>query len=396
MRDLGIDHQAGRRRRIATLQNRFKKNKQRRIKLRSLRLPNLKTRLRLHRGGIQPVALWGVEGQGLAPRYRQALRQALATHLGLHTGGITDVIYDQQQHRYMNPADQVVLQHVQALHTLITHWPPEHITHVERAWMELQTTLRKQQHPWYHVKGPMAATHEWGWHTNNLYEWHRNETAFMTEAHVDLRQPWWQVEEAILAEAKQQRQHRFANRRNCQSLVSGIDWTTAKKASKHFSKAQATHIRTWNLAAIRFKEGANTKLCPLCQVPATPKHIKGMRKWHHHQKHTPLPAPWTERLQDPFEGLCGHMVGFHESPGPPHNHAWPGRPWLLAIPGAPASPTMAGPVSDGGPLETPEPRPGFMPCARTATYWEPCKGKAPSQAWHEVPNPKPEPSATGS
>ena len=30
-RDLGIDHQAGRRRRIATLQNRFKKNKQRRI-----------------------------------------------------------------------------------------------------------------------------------------------------------------------------------------------------------------------------------------------------------------------------------------------------------------------------------------------------------------------------
>ena len=98
MRDLGIDHQAGRRRRIATLQNRFKKHKQRRIKLRSLRLPNLKTRLRLHRGGTQPVALWGVEGQGLAPRYRQALRQALATHLGQHPGGITDVIYGQQQH----------------------------------------------------------------------------------------------------------------------------------------------------------------------------------------------------------------------------------------------------------------------------------------------------------
>ena len=37
MRDLGIDHQAGRRRRITTLQNRFKKNKQRRIKLRTLR-----------------------------------------------------------------------------------------------------------------------------------------------------------------------------------------------------------------------------------------------------------------------------------------------------------------------------------------------------------------------
>ena len=99
MRDLGIDHSAGRRRRIATLQQRFKKNKQRRIKLRSLKLPNMSTRLRLHRGGVQPVAFWGFEGQGLAPRYRMALRQGLATHLGLHQGGLTDVIYDQQKVR---------------------------------------------------------------------------------------------------------------------------------------------------------------------------------------------------------------------------------------------------------------------------------------------------------
>ena len=43
MRDLGIDHSAGRRRRIATLQQRFRKNRQRRIKLRSLKLPNLRS-----------------------------------------------------------------------------------------------------------------------------------------------------------------------------------------------------------------------------------------------------------------------------------------------------------------------------------------------------------------
>ena len=86
MRDLGIDHSASRRRRIATLQQRFRKNKQRRIRLRSLKLPNIRTRLRLHRGGVQPVAFWGFEGQGLAPRFRIALRQGLATHLGLHQG----------------------------------------------------------------------------------------------------------------------------------------------------------------------------------------------------------------------------------------------------------------------------------------------------------------------
>ena len=111
----------------------------------------------------------------------------------------------------------------------------------------------------------------------------------------------WQVEELLQAEAKQQRQHRFASRRNCQALVSGIDWTTASKATKSLSKAQATHIRTWNQAAIRFKDGTSTKLCPICQVPATPKHIIWMCKWHHNQKHAPLPAPWTERLQDPLE-----------------------------------------------------------------------------------------------
>lgn len=115
MRDLGIDHSAGRRRRIATLQQRFRKNKQRRIKLRSLKLPNLRTRLRLHRGGVQPVAFWGFEGQGLAPRYRLALRQGLAVHLGLHQGGLQDVIYDQVSNKFGDPGDQVVIHHIRAL-----------------------------------------------------------------------------------------------------------------------------------------------------------------------------------------------------------------------------------------------------------------------------------------
>ena len=106
MRDLGIDHAAGRKRRIATLQQRFRKNKQRRIKKRSLKLPNLRTRLRLHRGGVQPVAFWGFEGQGLAPRYRLALRQGLAVHLGLHQGGLQDVIYDQVSQKFGDPGDR--------------------------------------------------------------------------------------------------------------------------------------------------------------------------------------------------------------------------------------------------------------------------------------------------
>ena len=56
MRDLGIDHQAGRARRIPIVKQRTQKAHQRRLKLRNLKIPALRVRLRLHRGGIQPVA----------------------------------------------------------------------------------------------------------------------------------------------------------------------------------------------------------------------------------------------------------------------------------------------------------------------------------------------------
>ena len=88
MRDLGIDHQAARRRRIPVQRQRFQKAQQRRVRLTTLKIPALKVRLRLHKGGIQPVALWGLEAQGLAPRYRKAMRQVLAKHLGHHAGGL--------------------------------------------------------------------------------------------------------------------------------------------------------------------------------------------------------------------------------------------------------------------------------------------------------------------
>ena len=57
--------------------------------------------------------------------------------------------------KFADPGDQVIIHHIRALHTLIHHWPPDHIQHVEQAWLDIRTQL---QHPWYHVKGPMAAT----------------------------------------------------------------------------------------------------------------------------------------------------------------------------------------------------------------------------------------------
>ena len=311
MRDLGIDHAASRRRRITTLQQRFRKNKQRKIRLRSLKLPNLRTRLRLHKGGVQPVAFWGFEGQGLAPRYRLALRQSLATHLGLHQGGLQDIIYDQVSHKFGDPGDQVIIHHIRALHTLLNNWPADHIQHVEQAWLTIRNQLRTKPRQWYHVKGPMAATlaylHEWGWTTETLYQWHRQETAFMTEAHINLQDDWPTIEQTLHREAQQQRTSRLASRKNCQSLVSGLDWVTAKKAAKVLSKQQLQHMKTWNQAAIHYREGDKIKPCPLCKVPATPKHIVWLCSWHHNKGHEPLAIEWTERLQDPLEEpLWGH------------------------------------------------------------------------------------------
>ena len=57
-----------------------------------------------------------------------------------------------------------------------------------------------------------------------------------------------------------------------------------------------------------YKEGGQPKQCPICQVPATPKHIIWLRKWHHQQQHKPMPPEWAERI---LHHLCGVMAGFH-------------------------------------------------------------------------------------
>ena len=88
------------------MKQRFAKAHQRKLKLRSLKIPSLTVQLRLHKGGIQPVALWGLEAQGLVPRYRTALRTALATQLGHHTGGTLDATYDIHSNKYLDPPNQ--------------------------------------------------------------------------------------------------------------------------------------------------------------------------------------------------------------------------------------------------------------------------------------------------
>ena len=175
-----------------------------RIKLRSLKIPALKVRLR-----IQPVALWGVESQGLAPRYRN---------------------------KYINPADQVILHHIKAMHTLYHTWPPEQIPHLQQAWTELHTQLQAKQHPWYVVKGPMAATIayllEWQWQAQDLNRWHRSGHSLLLDKEITLQDPWWKLERILKQEAKDQRISRLAGKPQHQHLVTGLDWHVYRQLIK--------------------------------------------------------------------------------------------------------------------------------------------------------------------
>ena len=300
MRDLGIDHQAARKRRIPVMKQRIKKATARKVKLRSLKIPALKVRLRLHRGGVQPVALWGVESQGLAPRYRAALRHGMGKHLGHHTGGLLDVTYDIHAKRYIDPSDQVLIHHIKAVHHLVQAWPPEQLQALEQAWRQTYLQLQQKQYPWYSVRRPLTATIvyllEWGWQPQELLHWSRPETQLLLAQQIDLQAPWWQIELTLTKEAQWQRTNRLASRSNYGHLLTGLDWHTYRQVRKKLKAPQQHNLDTWVQAAIHSRDAHQTKTCPICGVPATPKHILWLCKWHKNQNHDPMPAEWMNRI----------------------------------------------------------------------------------------------------
>ena len=283
----------------------MQKAHQRKLKLRNLKIPALRVRLRLHRGGIHPVAVWGVESQGLAPRYRQALRQALAKQLGHHNGGILDVTYDIHKNKYVDPADQIIIHHIRAMHQLIQAWPEEQLPQLQQAWTATFESLQAKQRPWYTVKGPMAATIayllEWGWNVHDLLHWTRPATDLMLAAEVHITDQWWQIEHRLTAEAQQQRTNRFARRPHHQHLLTGLDWRTYRNLTPKLPEQQRRHLQTWVQGALHFRDAQGPKPCPICHVPATAKHVLWLCKWRRNQPHKPLPPEWLERITNPEE-----------------------------------------------------------------------------------------------
>ena len=214
-------------------------------------------------------------------------------HTYIHT-------YDIHSNKYVDPGDQIIIHHIRAMHQLIQAWPTDQMPQLQQAWQATHASLRSKQYPWYTVKGPMAATiaymTEWGWDVQDLLHWTRSETPLMLANEVHLNEPWWKLEHQFANEAKQQRANRFAKRHNHQHLLTGLDWHTYRQLRPKLPEQQKRHLQTWVQGALRFKDATSTKPCPLCHVPATPKHVLWLCKWHREKNHTPLPPDWLERI----------------------------------------------------------------------------------------------------
>ena len=82
-------------------------------------------------------------------------------------------------------------------------------------------------------------------------------------------------------------------RPNHQHLLTGLDWHTY---------TQLKHLNTWVQGALQYRDATAAKPCPICPVPATPKHILWLCKWRRTQTHKPLPPElWMERIICPEE-----------------------------------------------------------------------------------------------
>ena len=156
LKDLGLDSNGGRRRRIGTQQKRLLKAGRRNAKLHHLKIKARPIRIRVWKTSVHSAACYGLEAQGIAPQRLQTLRTQLARHGGLKKGGSVDVVYDQHA-TLQDPKMTVIERQMKAMHLLVLKWPPEQLAELRTAWRVSWKRLRAAAYPWMVVTGPMAA-----------------------------------------------------------------------------------------------------------------------------------------------------------------------------------------------------------------------------------------------
>ena len=153
VKDLGVDSAGGRRRRITTQAKRFGSAARRNKRLHVLRLPRRPQRTRAYRASILTAAVWGHEGQGIAPKRLKIIRAALSRHAGRTVLGSVDVSFNCASNKVEDPLFTIVRQHACTLIRIYAVAQPEAWSLLAQTWKAMWHKQSGQTHGWRTVKG---------------------------------------------------------------------------------------------------------------------------------------------------------------------------------------------------------------------------------------------------
>ena len=108
--DLGMATSAGRARAVAGQRKRLAKAGKRLQKLRSLKVPVTRKKVRVYSASIVAAGIWGHQSQGISPKVQKTLRMQAANIVHLQKLGSVDIVLDLQESNIKDPAVEIIVQ----------------------------------------------------------------------------------------------------------------------------------------------------------------------------------------------------------------------------------------------------------------------------------------------
>ena len=268
--DLGLDCGGGVRRRVTKHRSRLHKAAGRQKRLRALAPKDRRVKIRMVKGSLQPVGLFGHQATGVTPRRFKWLRFLYAEALGRMKIGSVMCVLEANAGRTRDPKEVIMAQHIQAHSRMMLQWPREAEDSLTKAWQSLQLSLSETRWPWQKVTGPLGAMvtylKELGWEAQGPRHWSISGRTYDVASAEGLHAVVWHLKNAI----QQQRWTAVAATPGAEDAVNGIDWQAANKAVKHLAPLEKTAVQTLWQAALKAGPGA---FCQRCQTEASLQHV---------------------------------------------------------------------------------------------------------------------------
>ncbi|CAE7475133.1 CACNA1S [Symbiodinium sp. CCMP2456] len=294
--DLGLDCGGGSRRRVGKHKARVQKARGRLKRLRALGPKDKKVKVRLVKGSLQPVGIYGHQAPGVTPRRMKWLRFMYAEALGRMKVGSVLCVIEEHAHKNTDPKELIVAQHIQAHSRLLKQWPQETESSLAKAWATLADTLKQNRWPWQRVTAPLGAMltymRDLGWQTDSPRYWAIDQAQYDVASTSGMHAILWHLRQRI----QKERWLDIAKTPGAIGVENGIDWKAAHKALLKLGPLQQTGLKALWQAALKAGSGA---WCQRCQQAATIEHVLyDCTMWHGHEE----PPPEVRALR--LTGAC--------------------------------------------------------------------------------------------